>query len=494
MKHYLSCLIILLLFINQCEAQKYKNGTRLLKGAEVLSNTPLQLDYVLENLSDTANVTSLHEGKTHLILNDGSGEWREWWFIKGHWQLKALSSTDTLIIDNSTKDTLLILTKDSLIINHFTKDTLVISKKDTLVFNHFSKDTVVVEEKWDHSFDIAGEDGALLYLQKAQPAALPYLKTEEVFPNSSLAEDPKKGLRFNFSSAKGTNMYLDLNKSGYRFSTSGYSPACEHYWKNGQLSFQVYQGGFYSNLSMDFAGMILSSINIQSSSRRLYHVVSEPNDYTKNTLAHLPDKSYFRLETETNKESHPYTELYLDREKLEFRTGTMHKSNGVDTPTPTPPFFTAGTNFNYLDNLKYDTSSKTFFVKNKLVFTDTENNTVASIFVNATKNDIEFTSNALNGEIISLLEISKMMSKPNSEEFIPKDDGEVNMEVKPHTTDIEATESTSSLMCTIVTTLFIYGDIMPDLQENTLYLQLNSTKELWLHLQMNGITKRIKLE
>jgi len=70
-------------------SQKYENGTRLLKGAEVLSATPLQLDYVLEKLADTAKITvNLHEGKTHLVLNDGSGKWREWWYCEGRWKLK----------------------------------------------------------------------------------------------------------------------------------------------------------------------------------------------------------------------------------------------------------------------------------------------------------------------------------------------------------------------------------------------------------------------
>jgi hypothetical protein len=70
-------------------SQKYENGTRLLKGAEVLSATPLQLDYVLETLADTAKITvNIHEGKTHLVLNDGSGTWREWWYHMGRWKVK----------------------------------------------------------------------------------------------------------------------------------------------------------------------------------------------------------------------------------------------------------------------------------------------------------------------------------------------------------------------------------------------------------------------
>jgi len=57
------------LFAASLFSQKYENGTRLLKGAEVLSATPLQLDYVLEKLADTAKITvNLHEGKTHLVL------------------------------------------------------------------------------------------------------------------------------------------------------------------------------------------------------------------------------------------------------------------------------------------------------------------------------------------------------------------------------------------------------------------------------------------
>jgi len=89
-KRFFIAVIIQLLFMISLSGQKYQNGTRLLKGAEVLSATPLQLDYVLENLSDTANITTnIHEGKTHLILNDGSGLWREWWYYMGKWQLKT---------------------------------------------------------------------------------------------------------------------------------------------------------------------------------------------------------------------------------------------------------------------------------------------------------------------------------------------------------------------------------------------------------------------
>ena len=81
--------VLQILFAATLFAQKYENGTKLLKGAEVLSATPLQLDYVLENLSDTAKITvNLHEGKTHLVLNDGSGQWREWWYHVGRWKWK----------------------------------------------------------------------------------------------------------------------------------------------------------------------------------------------------------------------------------------------------------------------------------------------------------------------------------------------------------------------------------------------------------------------
>ena len=69
--------------------QIFANGTRVPKGIEVMSDTPLQLDYVLENLSDLANVKNLYEGKTHLILNDGSGLKREYWYIDGQWKLKV---------------------------------------------------------------------------------------------------------------------------------------------------------------------------------------------------------------------------------------------------------------------------------------------------------------------------------------------------------------------------------------------------------------------
>jgi hypothetical protein len=78
------------LFAASLYSQKYENGTRLLKGAEVLSATPLQLDYVLEKLADTAKISvNIHEGKTHLVLNDGSGKWREWWYHEGRWKVKS---------------------------------------------------------------------------------------------------------------------------------------------------------------------------------------------------------------------------------------------------------------------------------------------------------------------------------------------------------------------------------------------------------------------
>ena len=81
--------LLQILFAATVSGQKYENGTKLLKGAEVLSATPLQLDYVLETLADTAKITvNLHEGKTHLVLDDGSGQWREWWYHEGRWKVK----------------------------------------------------------------------------------------------------------------------------------------------------------------------------------------------------------------------------------------------------------------------------------------------------------------------------------------------------------------------------------------------------------------------
>lgn len=75
---FFACTAVLVLACLNSAAQKYTDGTRLLKGAEVLSATPLQLDYVLEKLANTAKITvNLHEGKTHLVLDDGSGKWRE---------------------------------------------------------------------------------------------------------------------------------------------------------------------------------------------------------------------------------------------------------------------------------------------------------------------------------------------------------------------------------------------------------------------------------
>jgi len=92
-KKILIAALLQILFAATLFAQKYENGTKLLKGAEVLSATPLQLDYVLETLADTAKITvNLHEGKTHLVLNDGSGQWREWWYHEGRWKLKTQES------------------------------------------------------------------------------------------------------------------------------------------------------------------------------------------------------------------------------------------------------------------------------------------------------------------------------------------------------------------------------------------------------------------
>ncbi len=89
-KQIIIAIVLQLLFAASLSGQKYQNGTRLLKGAEVLSATPLQLDYVLETLADTAKiVTNIHEGKTHLVLDDGSGKWREWWYYMGKWRVKS---------------------------------------------------------------------------------------------------------------------------------------------------------------------------------------------------------------------------------------------------------------------------------------------------------------------------------------------------------------------------------------------------------------------
>ena len=46
-KQFLFAALLQILFAASIFGQKYENGTRLLKGAEVLSATPLQLDYVL---------------------------------------------------------------------------------------------------------------------------------------------------------------------------------------------------------------------------------------------------------------------------------------------------------------------------------------------------------------------------------------------------------------------------------------------------------------
>ena len=97
-KQFFFVAILQILFAASIFGQKYENGTRLLKGAEVLSATPLQLDYVLETLADTAKITvNLHEGKTHLVLNDGSGKWREWWYYMGKWRIKTGDETDPTV-------------------------------------------------------------------------------------------------------------------------------------------------------------------------------------------------------------------------------------------------------------------------------------------------------------------------------------------------------------------------------------------------------------
>jgi hypothetical protein len=97
-KQFLFAAFFQILFAASLFPQKYDSGTRLLKGVEVLSATPLQLDYVLENLADTAQITvNLHEGKTHLVLNDGSGEWREWWYHMGKWRVKTSDETDPTV-------------------------------------------------------------------------------------------------------------------------------------------------------------------------------------------------------------------------------------------------------------------------------------------------------------------------------------------------------------------------------------------------------------
>ena len=97
-KQFIIAAFFQVLFAASLFSQKYENGTRLLKGAEVLSATPLQLDYVLEKLADTAKITvNVHEGKTHLVLDDGSGEWREWWYHQGKWKLKTTIESDPTV-------------------------------------------------------------------------------------------------------------------------------------------------------------------------------------------------------------------------------------------------------------------------------------------------------------------------------------------------------------------------------------------------------------
>jgi hypothetical protein len=110
-KQFLIAVIIQLFFTASVFGQKYENGTRLLKGAEVLSATPLQLDYVLEKLADTARITvNLHEGKTHLVLDDGSGKWREWWYCMGKWQVKSNAATGGGVLPDGAEES--IQTKD----------------------------------------------------------------------------------------------------------------------------------------------------------------------------------------------------------------------------------------------------------------------------------------------------------------------------------------------------------------------------------------------
>lgn len=465
MKYYLSFLIILLLFSNYCEAQKYKNGTRLLKGAEVLSNTPLQLDYVLENLSDTAKVTSLHEGKTHLVLNDGSGEWHEWWYIKGRWQIKALTttSTDTLLINNSSKDTLLIL----------------------------SKDTIVRES----NYKVNGMDGSLLYLKDSVLVPIPYInmvKGKNSLPWNSYMD-------FNINIEDGLPFNISYTYNGLTLDATRDNKSVYHHIKDADVMFRVSEE--YVNKSDRVSSLSLTpelaSLKGEKakiiSDYQLELSVWDTANIDLNRIRLEPDCSHFRLETKHTKFDHPISELYIDRSKLEFRKGKASPFDFSEVTLISPPIFSVGNNFNYLDYLKYNAAEKSFYIKNKIVFTDTENNNVASIFVNATKNDIEFTSNALGGEIISLLEISKIVKSQNGNSFILKDDGDAHLKTSSGTQEVTSIETTPIVYT--AKTLFIYGDDIPDpLADNTLYLQLNSAKELWLHVQMNGITKRIKLE
>lgn len=462
MKYYLFSLIILMLFINInfCKAQKYKNGTRLLKGAEVLSNTPLQLDYVLENLSDTANVTSLHEGKTHLILNDGSGGWREWWYIKGKWQPKALTATntDTLLINNSTRDTLLIL----------------------------SKDTIVRE----NNYKITGKDGSLLCLKDSVPFAIPYLRIENLISQIGQSERNPWDIDLYLTIFKGLPMKLTCGIEGLFFNATGKNSMIHHHIKEDDIEYRITSTKDFIDAVVSLAPnrVYLGGDKVQLLANNIiYQTVLDTANYYVNAIKSLPDHNSFRIESECTKGTHPYTELFFNTDKLEFRKGTVtdHLSNKTTIDSPT--IFSVGNNFNYLDYLKYNTQEKTFYVKNKIVFTDTENNNVASIFVNPAKNDIEFTSNALEGEIISLLEISKKIRTPNIGEFNPDDDGGLHIKPTPTPTSTVTTYP-------ILPTYLVPRDTFPYFSDNALYLQVTSNKEIWLHIKLNGINKKIKIE
>lgn len=460
MKSYLFYLIIFLFFTNAnyCKAQKYKNGTRLLKGAEVLSNTPLQLDYVLENLSDTANVTSLHEGKTHLILNDGSGEWREWWFIQGHWQPKALTTTNT----------------DTLIINNSTRDTLLIQSKDTIVR--------------ENNYKIDGQDGSLLCLKDSVPFVIPNIRMEHGWSGIGCGNMPWD-IDFYLTISKDLPMKLTLNNNGLYFQAEGKNAKAENSIEEGDITFRASsESPHESVLSLVPYNIFMGSELIYTFSDKMTHKIED--DSGKNYIEFMPNHSYFRLETNHTERVHPYSELFFDKEKLEFRKGTVDKFEHRKTTISLPTIFSVGTNFNYLDNLKYNSQEKTFYVKNKIVFTDTDNNNVASIFVNPAKNDIEFTSNALGGEIISLLEISKMISKPNSGEFNPDDDG--GLHVTPTTPTPTPTPTVTTYP--ILPTYLVTRDSFPIISDNALYLQLTANKEIFLCIKLNGISKKIKIE
>lgn len=463
-----------MLFINTnfCKAQKYKNGTRLLKGAEVLSNTPLQLDYVLENLSDTANVTSLHEGKTHLILNDSSGGWREWWYIKGKWQPKALTTTntDTLLINNSTKDTLLIV----------------------------SKDTIVRE----NNYKIAGNNGSLLCLKDSVPVKIPYLRMESTVAHIGQSSTAPMDIDFYLTILNGLPMKLTCAFDGLYFKAGkgeGYANV-EQYIKQNNIYYRTFKRsqthtkeGILS-LSPDFTFLSGEEVQI-SSDNKTELVIRDTAFINLNRNEFEPDHCYFRFENQQLKDPHPFSELYINQNKLEFRKGEVSRYDSDTTTLISPSVFSAGANFNYLDNLKYNTQEKTFYVKNKIVFTDTENNNVASIFVNPAKNDIEFTSNALGGEIISLLEISKKIRTPNSGEFNPDDDGGLHVTPITSTPTIPTSTTTpTAIAYPTLPTYLVLGDTPPTFSDNALYLQLNTNKEIWLHIKLNGISKTIKIE